>query len=389
MKIVYFIDHLRPDGSQTVLRQLVEGLGARGHDQTIICLNDSWDDILVGRLRAAGADVCVVGKLALGSGYGLFSIWRRLRSSRFDVAVTLLFVSDVIGRAIARIAGIPFIVTTLQTRNVDYTTIQRLLVRSTMPFADLVIISSIHLREFGIAEEGANLKRIRVIPHSTRVEDYNTPRGQLSIREEFGLPSSGWLLGTVGRLTYQKGFDILLHALSLSRRNDFSLLIFGVGEDESKLRALVAKLNLGERVCFAGYRRDMPCLLGSLDLYIQPSRFEGMPLALLEAMAAACPIVATRVDGNIDLIEDGTHGWLVPAENTVMLASAIDEAISDRDEARRRGAAARRRVATRFSVDAMVLAWEKILLGKGKERDGSVTTEKSSLERQVCTARKR
>src|SRR5215472_13018562 len=113
MKLVYFIDHLRPDGSQNVLRQLVEGFAPRGYDQMVICLNDSWDGPLVERLRTAGADVRIVGKMALASGYGLLSVWQLLRSGRFDVAITLLFVSDVIGRVLAVMAGVPRIITSL------------------------------------------------------------------------------------------------------------------------------------------------------------------------------------------------------------------------------------------------------------------------------------
>jgi glycosyltransferase involved in cell wall biosynthesis len=364
MKIVYFIDHLRPDGSQTVLRQLVEGLGARGHDQTVICLNDSWDPALVERLRTASADVRIVGKMALASGYGLLSIWHWLRSARFDVAITLLFVSDVIGRALAGMVGVPRIVTTLQTRNIDYTFLQRWLVRKTMHWADAVVISSIQLHDFGIREEGARPDGIHIIPHAVRVEDYESPCHQKSLRMEFGLPPDGWLLGSVGRLTHQKGFDVLLHALSVISRDDFNLLIFGVGEEESRLRALATKLGLEARVRFAGYRRDVPRLIGALDLYLQPSRFEGMPLALLEAMAAARPVIASSVDGNRDLIENGVHGWLVPPENPVMLANAVQEALSDSKEAQRRGISAHQRVATHFNVDSMVLDWEKLLMGR-------------------------
>jgi glycosyltransferase involved in cell wall biosynthesis len=367
MKIVYFIDHLRPDGTQTVLSQLVQGLASRGHNQTVICLNDSWDELLVDRLRAMGADVRIVGKLALAGGYGLVSVWRWLRGDRFDVVVTLLFVSDVVGRVLAGVAGVPRIITSLQTRNVDYTSLQRWVVRATMRSADAVVINNSYNREFAIAEEGAPPDRIVFIPNGVCVEDYVNPMDQALLRADMGLSPNSKVIGSVGRLTWQKGFDVLLHAFSLLAHEDLNLLIFGVGEEEAKLRALAAKLSLQTRVHFAGYRRDVPHILGALDLYVHSSRFEGMPIALLEAMAAACPIVASSVDGNRDLIEDGVHGWLVPPENPVMLARAIQEALSDLDEARRRAVAARQRVLTHFSIEAIVVAWEKLFIGRQEQ----------------------
>ena len=364
MKIVYFIDHLRPDGSQTVLSQLVQGLALRGHNQTVICLNDSWDEVLVDRLREMGADVRIIGKLALAAGYGLVSVWRWLRSGRFDVAITLLFVSDVIGRVLAVMAGVPRIITSLQTHNVDYTSLQRWVVRATMRSADTVVINNSCNQKFAIAEEGARPDRIVFIPNGVCVEDYTKPLDQASLRADMGLSPNSKIMGSVGRLTWQKGFDVLLHAFSLLVHEDLNLLIFGVGEEEARLRALAAKLSLQARVHFAGFRRDVRHVLGALDLYVHSSRFEGMPIALLEAMAAACPIVASSVDGNRDLIEDGVHGWLVPPENPVVLARTIQEALSDLDEARRRGAAARQRVLTHFSIEAIVGSWEKLIMGR-------------------------
>ena len=118
---------------------------------------------------------------------------------------------------------------------------------------------------------------------------------------------------------------------------------------------------------FAGYRRDVSSLLSALDLYVHPSRFEGMPFAVLEAMAASCPIVASAVDGTRELIDDGVHGWLVPPDDPVALAYAIDAALGDIAEARRRGELARQRVAAQFNVDAMVDAWEQILIDITRE----------------------
>jgi glycosyltransferase involved in cell wall biosynthesis len=87
-----------------------------------------------------------------------------------------------------------------------------------------------------------------------------------------------------------------------------------------------------------------------------------MPNALLEAMATALPIVASRVDGNRELLEDRIHGWLVPPEDAAALAKAIERVLGDPEEARRRGAAARQHVMDHYSVDAMVISWERVLM---------------------------
>jgi glycosyltransferase involved in cell wall biosynthesis len=173
------------------------------------------------------------------------------------------------------------------------------------------------------------------------------------------------LIGSVGRLTRQKGFDVLLKAFARLKQPECALLITGVGEEEPALRGLSTQLGIQDRVHFIGYRRDVPAFLKTLDLYVHPARFEGMPNALLEAMAAGCPIVATSVDGSTELIEDGVHGWLVPPENPDALGYAIDAALRDQNEARRRGIAARQKATCHFSIETMINAWEHILQQQG------------------------
>jgi glycosyltransferase involved in cell wall biosynthesis len=376
MKIAYFIDNLRGDGTQRALTQLVQGLALRGHSQKVLCLNDSFDEVIVNELRNTPVEVRIVGKTALASGYGFISTRSWLKRERFDAVVTMLFAADVIGRLLAQRAGVPRIISSLRARNVHYSWLQRWLVRVTMEAADAVIINSPNSREFAIAVEGVRPDRLFLIPNGIRVIDYAQPVHQELLREELGLPSHGHLLGSVGRLTSQKGIDILLQALSLVSNSDFDLVIFGTGGEEARLRGLAIDLGLESRVHFAGYRRDLPILLGALDLYVHPARFEGMPNAVLEAMAAACPIVATAVDGNRELIENGKHGWLVPPESPKELANAIDKALSDPKEAHRRGALARERAREDFSVDAMVVAWEAVL-----------AAEKSSSNRKESSHR--
>ena len=363
MKLVFVIDHLRPDGTQAALVQIVTGLASRGHTQTVICLNDSDDDI-VNRLDAAGAKVRIIGKLSLMTGHGIVSLLHYFRKEKFDVAITFLHASDVLGRVLARWARIPRIISSLRARNINYSRLQRWLVRRTVNMADAVVLNSSYVREFSISEEGAQPNRVHIIPNAVNVVAFANPISQTFLREKLDLPATGWLIGTVGRLTRQKGIDNLLHALTLINNREFILLIFGTGEDESALRALAANLGLESRAHFVGYRRDLPSIIGSLDLYVHSARFEGMPNAVLEAMAAACPIVATKVDGIRELIEDGNHGWLVSADSPKELAVAIGEALNDSKEAHRRGVLARERVLQAFSLESMIESWEAILTAK-------------------------
>lgn len=367
MKLVYFIDHLRPDGAQKFLHQLVEGMASRGHQQIIICLNDSWDTGLVEQIRRAGVRVHIVGKIPLASGIGWLMTLRLLRRDQYDVAITCLFAADVIGRLLARAANIPRIITAVQTRNANYPWWKFWLVRLTAPLADLVVSCSATIRTFVAQHEGVPLSRIEVIPNSVSVGESRGSYSSEQVREELGLGPNDVLIGSVGRLTEQKGFDVLLHALPMVHGSRLRVVIAGVGELDAMLRRLAAELGIADRVYFAGYRRDVSSLLSALDLYVHPSRFEGMPFAVLEAMAASCPIVASAVDGTRELIDDGVHGWLVPPDDPVALAYAIDAALGDIAEARRRGELARQRVAAQFNVDAMVDAWEQILIDITRE----------------------
>jgi glycosyltransferase involved in cell wall biosynthesis len=361
MKIVYFIDHLRPDGTQTVLRQLVQGLAKRGHQQAVICLNDSWDVRLSDELRSYGAEVQIIGKPALLSGVGAIRILRWLRQERFDVAVTLLFFADVIGRSLARLARVPRVISSVQNANDHYPWWQRLVARRIATWADVIISCSASVREISIRVEGLPPNRVVVIPNGLDWTAYTKPLACEALAALFGIPLGAVMLGNVGRLTYQKGQDVLLQALAATGRPNLHLIIAGMGECETALREQAQRLGITGRVHFVGHRRDLPQLLGALDLYVHASRFEGMPIAVLEAMAAGCPIVATAVNGICEIIEDGLQGWLVPTEDPAALATTIRRALDDPAEGRRRGDRARERVREQFSEEAMVRAWEHVL----------------------------
>jgi glycosyltransferase involved in cell wall biosynthesis len=368
VKIVYFIDHLRPDGTQRVLTQLVQGLGERGHSQAVVCLNDSWDADIVDNMQANGCQVRVVGKAALATGVGLVNLFRWLRRERFERAVTLLFYADVLGRPLARMAGVPRVVTSLRARNVNYSSWQRWLARYSMRWVDWVVINSAGIRDYAVHLEGVNPQRIILIPNgiSVTAEDQNDDQRAIyrhRLLSELSLNPESVLIGTAGRLSYQKGFDVLIQAVALAHIPDFHLLIMGAGELERTLRNQAANQGLDGRVHFMGYRHDLPDLLRVLDVYVQPSRFEGMPNALMEAIGAGCPVIVSAVDGNFDLVVDGVSGWVVPTEDPQALKNALVVAVNRREDARLYAQRAIARLAANYPLSKMIISWEQALSG--------------------------
>jgi glycosyltransferase involved in cell wall biosynthesis len=184
-----------------------------------------------------------------------------------------------------------------------------------------------------------------------------------------GEAEPGYLL-VVGRLRIRKGVDVLLAAMPalLSRHPAARLLIAGDGEHRAALERAAAALALGEAVTFLG-RADaarVRRLLRGAAALVVPSIYEGMPLVVLEAMEASVPVVASRVSGIPEVVEDGGTGWLVPPEEPASLAAALAAVLDDPAEAGRRGAAGRRRLAERFRPMHAARQWRRAVLGGGE-----------------------
>jgi glycosyltransferase involved in cell wall biosynthesis len=154
------------------------------------------------------------------------------------------------------------------------------------------------------------------------------------------------------RLDKQKGHHYLLQAASLVPTAVFVLV--GDGPERASLEAQARALGLSDRVTFLGYRNDVGDLLTTCDLFVLPSLFEGLPLSVLEAMAAGKPVVATAIGGTDEAIVQGYSGLLVPPGDPVTLAAAIRTVLSDPKLARRLAAAGKARVHEHFSADAMI-----------------------------------
>lgn len=233
------------------------------------------------------------------------------------------------------------------------------------------LLSHLAYRVVGVSEHTTrNLVRYERIPESRLVTipngiDLPPPsRPRREVRASLGLPDDVPVVGTAGRLTHQKGLEYLVRAAAALRPRHPGLhtLIVGEGPEREPLEELARSLGVQDRVLFLGVRMDIADLFGALDLYALPSRWEGLPMAILEAMAAGLPVVASSVGGVPTAIRHGQEGLLVPAEDDGALAQALDEVLSDPSTLARMGSASRRRYEARFTVSTMALRYQQLYL---------------------------
>ena len=192
-------------------------------------------------------------------------------------------------------------------------------------------------------------------------EEWTEPEAK---KRELGISGRYPILGIGARLVEVKGIEYLLGAVSkLRERYPLILLIIaGTGPWEGRLKAVARELGIDDHVAFLGVRRDMHELLRAFDLYVLPSLSEGMPLALLEAMAAGCPVVATKVGGVPDVIADGYNGMLVEPRDKDALAKAILGVMEDDEKRNRFRERGRLLYEQRYSATAMTKRYEKLYL---------------------------
>lgn len=355
IRLCSVIDNFSSGGAQTFLIHLTAGLAESGYNLTAILLNDGANPALVERLERH-CRVIQLGKLRLLT-TGLYTLWKEFR--RCDVLQTILPVSDLLGRILGRLAGARRILTLIRARNTHKGPLRLWLDRRTMHLADRVVCNSRSALEFARKREGAPEDRLLYIPNGVRSL---TPDPEVDLRSRLDPSGSAWIIGSMGRLNFQKGYDVLLEAFArlASSRPNWILAVAGDGPLRNTLEDQARRLGVASRVHFVGLVDNAANFLAALNLYVQPSRFEGMPNATMEAMMAGLPVIATRVDGALDILEDGVTGVLTDMDRPDQLESALQRLAGDRDAAQELGRNARERMERDFSVETMVARYDAL-----------------------------
>lgn len=365
MKVLHVITDTNFGGAGRYLLYLVPQPAFEGHDVAVACP----DGELQKRLDAAGIrhvpirsgkDITFSPKLTREL-FGLF------RKEKPDVVHTHSCLS---GRIAARLAGIPVVYTKHnQVRIPDIRGItpppagfaKRLVNRAVNNLLSDRVIAISEGVQRELVESGVKPSMIATIHNGIDLTPYAPKQYRSADAAQEGDPSAstgkrGPLIGTVARLHRQKALDVFLEAAKLVLASEPSarFVIGGTGPLEEDLKAKIKELRIEPYVKMPGFIYDVPAFLADLDIYVLSSDYEGIGLAIIEAMAAGLPVVATAVGGVPEAIVDGVNGLLVPPRQPKALAQAIVRLVVDPDMARAMGEAGRARAEEMF--DAKVMA---------------------------------
>jgi sugar transferase (PEP-CTERM/EpsH1 system associated) len=369
LRVMHVVYSLEPGGMEFGVVKLVNGFDRR-RVSSAVCAT-----VPGGRLRSLVAADVPVFELTRRRGNDPRLIWRlaRLfRRERPNVVHTHAWGTLLEGLLAAKLAGVPLVVHgehgTLQLKPR-----QRWLQRWGWARVNQVLSVSSTLATRIAAETGFPAERVHTIRNGVDLARFcRVSRSEA--RAALGLADTDIVIGSVGRLVPVKDQATLIDAVArVARSNpDVRLLLAGDGPLRYSLEARAAVQGVGDRVTLLGHRSDVETVLNALDVFALSSTSEGLSNTILEAMASGLPVVATRVGGADELVDDGVSGLLVPPSDPIALAAALGELTGNRDKRLGMGAAARRRAESEFALSRMIGRYEDMYwrLAKSGDPDG-------------------
>jgi glycosyltransferase involved in cell wall biosynthesis len=356
MRSVHLMKTTGIAGAETHLLTLLPALRGRGVDSGVVLLEDPrrTQHELRGRFHKAGIPVRTLPirwhiDPALPA-----RLQEILRDEPFDILHAHLPHGEIYGAyALRAFPDRPLVLSRHNDDRFRRWLPMRLVFGPSLRRAGRIIAISQSMRTFLVNVEGADAEKVTVIPYGLDVDAFARSANPGTFRREIGAEDEP-LVGFIGRLTRQKGVDVLLRAFARVERKHptVRLLIAGDGPDRPMLEVLAQSLGLRQAV-FLGWRNDAADIMADVDLLAVPSRWEGFGLVTLEAMALAKPVVASRVSALPEIVVPGETGLLVRAGDPGELEDGIGTLLEDPRRAREMGRAGRERAQREFTVERM------------------------------------
>jgi len=361
MKILLTLPRMDSGGVETHIDYLARGFLKEGLQVVLVCKEGRK----VKDLKKAGVifrALDVASQSILTLPHRIKKMEKIIEEEKVDLVHAHSRVPAWIGYYAARRKGVPFITTAHGQYSLHLGSKVMALGTRVIAVSDTVA---------GYLQKGWNIpgEKFQIIPEGIDPAQFILPSAEgEKVRQELGIGKDDMVIGTVGRMTSVKGHRYLIEAFSLLEE-DCKLLLVGDGRKRAELGKLAIKLDIRDRVIFAGDREDVPRFLGAMDIYVQSSLAEGLGLAALEAMAAGLPVILTRCGGLADQVRAEQEALLVPPGESCAMAKAIKNLIMNEELRRKLSSGGRELVRARFSPEVMInetiKVYREVLQGKG------------------------
>jgi len=365
INILYIYITLPVGGAEEVLKLTLQHLD-RGRFYPIVCCMGS-QGALGKEIEQMGVEMIVLNRRHKREGRpaAIVAMAKVMKERKVQIVHTHMYHGNTYGRIAALIAGVPVIISTVHTINSHRGFKRHLLNRLLSRYTDRIIAVSKAVRRDLIEQDHIPKDKIALLYNGIDYKRFQSSISKEEAKKRLGFMESEFIIGTVGRLEPPKGQRYLLEAASdlLKEFPQIRLLLIGDGKLRRTLEDHGNQLGLQGKQTYLGIRRDIPQILRAMDIFVLPSIREGLPIALLEAMASGCPCIASAVGGVPEVIEEQRSGLLVSPADTQGLKKALKKILSDRSFGALLGKAGMEKIRKIFNQDIIVRMLEDIYNG--------------------------
>jgi glycosyltransferase involved in cell wall biosynthesis len=359
LRVCHVITGFDTGGAERVLLRTVQRLDPARFESLIVSLRGPGPLSL--EAERTGVETIHLG---MGRRPGPLTLWRLARLFRqrgVSVVHSYLYDASIASRVAGRLARVPVVLTSTRAPLEYLPRAAWWLDRLTARWCQRVIAVSRHTAEVSARVEGIPRSKIVVVTNGVDLERFR-PRDSGSARARWGIPGDAFVVATVGRLSPEKGHELLLHALATVRNSIASLvcLLAGDGPLRGVLEQQVRALHLDSVCRFLGDVPEIEDVYAAAEVTVLPSVFEGMPNAVLESMAMGCPVIATAVGGSVELVREGETGLLVPPGDRGALAAALANLAGSPARRARMRVRSRETAENQHGIDRMIRSIEAL-----------------------------
>lgn len=353
-KILTIINNLGVGGAERLVVGDVNEMLRTGVNAMLITLKPEPQKSFAAELHLAEDEFYCIPFRRFFDVYSWFKLVRVIRAFKPDLVITQLWFANTIGRIAGRIAGAKNIISFEQNVYDAVKTRKMFFVDWCLQFLSTKIVAVSETVKKSLARHHIRELKIDVLHNSIELSRFRDFHGRTRVREEFNIPERAFLFLFIGRLIHQKAVDVLIEAFKGIETESY-LLIVGQGNERDALEERVKRNGLEERVIFAGVRSDIPSLLLSSDCFILPSRYEGLPVVLIEALTAGKAIIVSDFESAGEIIIHEKNGLIFPREDVRALAQAMLR-VRDDETLRSTLSVEAKKTSERFSISNHVQA---------------------------------